>query len=73
MQGIIEDTSVSFATSTLKHRICAELSSQGVDSGVIASLDSIFEDPVVKPFDGISSFYQQNINIVLPSTLQSCG
>ena len=61
MQGIIEDTSdmVAFATSTLKQRICAELSSQGVGSGVITSLESIFEDPVVKPFDGISSFYQQ--------------
>lgn len=56
---ILHAEMVAFATSTLKHKICAQLSSQGVDSNIITSLDSIFKDPAVKPFEGISSFYQQ--------------
>lgn len=61
MKGIIEDTSdmVAFATSTLKHKICVQLSSRGVDSNIITSLDTIFKILLAKIFDGISSFYQQ--------------
>ena len=61
MQGIIEDTSslINFACSTLETKIHAKLSACNVDSEIISSLSEIFRGPVMKPFDGIASFYQQ--------------
>ena len=61
MQGIIEDTSslMNFACSTLETKIRAKLSASNVDSEIISSLSEIFRGPIMKPFDGIASFYQQ--------------
>lgn len=60
--GIVEDVStlVEFTVETLQAQVRRLLSENGINSTVIMSrLNEVFTSPITKPFDGISSFYQQ--------------
>ena len=61
MQGVIQDVSdlVSFVTQTLESQMHAVLQSNRIEPESICGLDDIFAGPVTKPFEGLTSFYQQ--------------
>ena len=60
-QGVIEDVQdlVTVITNSLESQALAALRASGIDPDSITGFSNIFSGPTTKPFDGLTSFYQQ--------------